>query len=102
MLYHLTITHTEDNCPVYQKEKMPEVLAAFENLESLASELNLKQYYFVWCPPDHVAYALVEADSLAAVSRYIFSIPMPQKIEVKPVEHLSDTVEMAKRVAATQ
>ena len=25
MLYHLTITHTEDNCPVYQKEKMPEV-----------------------------------------------------------------------------
>jgi len=96
------MTHTEDNCPVYRREKMPEVLVAFGNLESVAKKLNVKQHYLVWCAPDHVAFALVEADSIAAVSRYVFSIPMPQDIKVFPVEHLVDVVAMAKAVAAEE
>ena len=30
MLFHITMTHSEDNCPAYNREKMPEVLNAFD------------------------------------------------------------------------
>ncbi|NIN66684.1 MAG: hypothetical protein GTO63_18750, partial [Anaerolineae bacterium] len=58
MLYHVTMTHTEDNCPAYHSEKMPAVLQAFEKLEAGSKELNVTVHSFVWCPPDHVAFAL--------------------------------------------
>ncbi len=98
MLYHIIMTHTEDNCPGYDREKMPEVLEAFKNLEARGKELNVKQHYFVWCPPSHVAFLLLEADSLNAVSRYIFSIPIRQDTQIVPVEHLQDTLAMAKKL----
>jgi hypothetical protein len=62
--------------------------------------LNLKQHYFVWCPPSHIAFLLLEADSLNAVSRYIFSIPMRQDAQIVPVEHLQDTMAMGARQKA--
>jgi hypothetical protein len=94
------MTHTEDNCAVYHSEIMPGVLKAFENLDALGKELNVKLHYFTWCAPDHVAYVLLEADTLSAVSRYVFSIPMSQKINIVPVEHLHDTIAMARKAAA--
>ena len=90
MLFHVNMTHTEDNCPGYHRERMPEVLEAFENPEALARELNVYLHSLVWWPPDHVAFVLLEADSLNAVSRYVFSIPIPQDIKVDPVEHIQN------------
>jgi hypothetical protein len=43
---------------------------------------------------------LLEADTLSAASRYLFSIPMPQKITFVPVEHLHDTLAMARAARA--
>ena len=100
MLFHVTMTHTEENCAVYHREMMPAVLEAFENLEVLGKELNVKLHYFTMCGPDHVAYVLLEADTLSAVSRFLFSIPMPAKNTIVPVEHLHDTIAMA-RAATT-
>lgn len=100
MLFHVTMTHTEDNCAVYHSEMMPGVLEAFENLEALGEELDVKLHYWTWCSPSHVAFVLLEADTLSAVSRYVFSIPMPQDIDIVPVEHLDDTMAMAKAAAA--
>ena len=96
MLFHVTMTHTVENCAVYHSEMMPGVFEAFENLEALGKELNIKLHSFVWCPPDHVAYVLLEADSLDAVSGYVFSIPILQDTKVVPVEHIQDTVAMAR------
>jgi hypothetical protein len=31
-LFHITLAHTEDNCPIYQREMMPGVLESFVNL----------------------------------------------------------------------
>ena len=101
MLFHVTMTHTEDNCAIYHREMLPAVLESFENLEALGKELDVKLHYFTWCGPGHVAFVLLEADALSAVSRYLFSIPMPQDIDIVPVEHLDDTVAMA-RAATTQ
>jgi hypothetical protein len=100
MLFHITMTHTEDNCAVYHSEMMPGVFKAFENLEALGKELNVQLHYFTWCGPAHVAFVLLEADSLSAVSRYVFSIPMPAQIDIIPVEHLHDTMAMAKAATA--
>lgn len=100
MMYHVTLKHTEDNCPVYHRERMPGVLEAFENLEGLGRELGVKQHSFVWCPPAHTAFLLVEADDLGAVSRYVFSVPMPQEIQVTPVEPVQETVAMARKIMA--
>ena len=100
MLFHVTMIHTEDNCPVYYREKFTEVIEAFDNLEALGKELNVKTHFLVTCAPDHVIFALLEADSLAAVSRYIFSIPMPQDTKIVPVEDQQTTVAMAKAMMA--
>jgi hypothetical protein len=100
MLFHVTMTHTEDNCAMYHKEIMPDVFEAFENLEALGKELNVKLLYFTWCAPNHVAFVLLEGESLSAISRYLFSIPMPQQIEIVPVEHLEDTMALAKAAMA--
>ena len=100
MLFHVTMTHSVDDCAVYQREMMPAVLESFENLEALGKELDVKLHYFTWCAPAHVAFVLLEADALSAVSRYLFSIPMPQDIDIVPVEHLHDTMAMARAATA--
>ncbi len=100
MLFHVTMTHTEENCAIYHREMMPAVLEAFENLEALGKELNVKLHSFTMNGPAHVAYVLLEADALSAVSRYLFSIPMPSKIDIVPVEHLQDTIAMARAATA--
>lgn len=100
MLFHITMTHTEDNCGIYHSHMMPGIMEAYDNLDALGEELNVTLHYFTWCAPDHVGFVLLEADSLSAVSRYVFSIPMPQKISIVPVEHLHDTLAMARAAAA--
>ena len=94
------MTHTVDNCAIYHREMLPDVLDAFENLEALGKELNVKLHYLTMCGPAHVAFVLLEAEDLSAISRYVFSIPMPAEINIVPVEHLHDTIAMARVVTA--
>ena len=96
MLFHVTMTHSADNCAAYHRENLPAVLEAQENLEALGKELNIKLHYFTWCAPAHVAYVLLEADSMSAISRYVLSIPMPAQIDIDPVEHMHDTIAMVR------
>ena len=100
MLFHVTMTHTEDNCPIYHTELMPANLESFENLATVGQEQGVQLHYFTMCGPEHIFFALLEADTLSAVSRYVFSIKLAQKIEIVPVEHLEDTLAMAR--AATE
>ena len=100
MLFHVTMTHTVDNCAIYHREMLPGVLDAFENLEALGKKLNVKLHYNTMCGPAHVAFLLLEADDLSAISRYVFSIPMPAEINIVPVEHLHDTIAMARAATA--
>lgn len=102
MLFHVTMTHSEDNCPIYTGEKMAETLEAQEKLEELGKELNVKLHYFTWCSPEHIAFVLLEAEALSAVSKFVFSIPLPQKIKIVPVEHMQDTLAAVRAVAAAQ
>jgi len=96
MLFHVTMTHTPENCPAYQRERMPEVIASFEKLEALGKEINVKTHFFLWAAPDHVAYALLEADSLASIARYVNSVAIRQDFRITPVEHLQDTIALGR------
>jgi hypothetical protein len=100
MLFHVTMTHTPDNCPAYHPEKMPAVITSLENLEQLGKKLNIKIHSLLWGAPDHVAYAVLESDSLVSIGRFLNSIAIPQEFEITPVEHVSDVVEFGKAAIA--
>ena len=54
MLFHVTMSHTVDNCPIYQKEMFPKVIEAAEGLEGLAKELNVKIHFLRASAPEHI------------------------------------------------
>lgn len=100
MLFHVTMTHTADNCPSYHTDKMPEVLASLGNLERVGRELHVKAHALLWGAPAHVAFAVLEADSLITIGRYLNSIAITQEFEITPVENVSDVIEYGKAVIA--
>ncbi len=100
MLFHVTMTHTEDNCPGYHVEQMPQAVDAMDKLPSVAEQLGVKIRSLLWGAPEHVAYAVVEADSLSAVAQFVNSVPIPQSFKVTPVEEIEEVVKMAKAMMA--
>ena len=100
MLFHVTMTHSADNCPAYHAEKAPAFLASMEKLPALGEELNVQAHTLVWGAPDHVAFAVLEADSLNAIARYVNSIAITQDFRITPVQNVSEVVEFAKTVVA--
>ena len=102
MLFHVTMTHTADNCPAYHTERMPEVIISLENLEAVGKKLNVKAHVLLWGAPDHVAFAVLESDSLVAIGRYLNSIAITQEFKITPVEHVSDVVEYGKAAIAAR
>ncbi len=99
-LFHVTMIHSADNCPAYEREKMVEFIAMADQLDARAKELGVTVHNLLWGAPEHVAYALLEADSLAAVSRFVFLFPMRQEFRVTPVQHLQDVVATGKAIVA--
>ena len=102
MLFHVTMTHTAENCPAYHPEKMLEFLASAEKLEALGRELHVEAHAMLWGAPDHVAYAVLEADSLGAIGRYLNSIALTQEFRITPVQNVSEVVEFGKATLAAR
>jgi hypothetical protein len=100
MLFHVTMTHTADNCPAYHTERMPMVITSLENLEEVGKKLNVKAHALLWGAPEHVAFAVLEADSLGTIGRYLNSIAITQEFKITPVQHVSDVVEFGKAAMA--
>ena len=100
MLFHVTMTHTADNCPAYHVEKMPGLIEALDKLDEVGRETHVKAHALLWGAPDHVGYALLEADSLGAIARYLNSIPITQEFKITPVQLVSDVVEFGKAAMA--
>lgn len=96
MLFHVTMTHTAEDCPGYNQEKMPELVAAWEKLDEMAKELKVKIHFAVNAAPEHVAYALLEAESLSSILAYVHANPSRQDFKVTPVWHEKDLIAWAK------
>ena len=100
MLFHVTMTHTEDNCPGYEREKMPQMIEGMEKLAAVEKELGLTVKALLWGAPEHVAFAVIEADRLSAVAQYVNAIPLRQDCKVTAVENLVDVIGTAKAMMA--
>jgi len=91
MLFHVTITHTVDECPGYNPEKMPEFVKLWENREAVAEQCNVKLHFLVDGLPEHVAFALIEADSPMAVAQFLMqTLAYKAEFKVTPVERAED------------
>jgi len=100
MLFHVTMTHTPDNCPAYHAERMPQFLASMDGLEEVGKQVNVTAHSLVWGAPDHVAFAVLEAEDLGAIGRYLNSIAMMQEFRITPVQQVTDVVEFGKAAMA--
>jgi len=100
MLFHVIMTHTTDDCPAYHTEIMPDFLASVDKLEEVGKQLNVKAHALLWGAPAHVAFAVLEADSLGAVGRYLNAIALTQDFEITPVQNVSDVAAFAKAAMA--
>lgn len=100
MLVHVTMTHTPDNCPAYHADRLPAMIESMEKLAELEKELHVKAHLLLWGAPEHVVFAVLEADSLGAITRYLYSIAITQEFRITPVQQLSDIIQFGKEVVA--
>ena len=84
MLFHVTITHSQVDCPGRRPAETPDLIGPADRLAALADELSVTSHSLVWgaacmlwAEPEHVAYALLEAPSLEAVEGYIDTLIPP-------------------------
>jgi hypothetical protein len=87
MLFHITMTHSADNCPAYRHEDMPDMIKGLEKMEEMAKKLSIKMHFVVWAAPEHSAFALLEADRLGSLAQFLNAIPIRQDFKVTPVEN---------------
>jgi hypothetical protein len=100
MLFHVTMTHSADDCPAYHSEKAPAFIASVEGLQALGKELNVEAHTILWGAPAHIAFAVLEADSLNAIAHYVNSIAITQDFVITPVQNVGEVVEFARTMAA--
>ncbi len=103
MLFHVTMTHSEDNCPGYNTELIPEVVGGLEKREEIMKKHGVKLHWLVSAAPDHHFFALVEADSLFNVDRAVMeAIPFKQAFKVRPVITADELVRLGRELAAAR
>jgi hypothetical protein len=86
------MTHSEDNCPAYQPEVMKDFIEKADNLDAVAQELGVKIHNIFWGAPEHVAFALLETDNIAAISRLVFAMPFRQDFKVTAIQDLKEII----------
>jgi len=96
VLFHVTMTHTPEDCPGYDKEIGVDWVARSEKLDQIAGRLNVEVLFFVVSAPEHIGYALLEAESLSSLFGYLNAIPIRQDFQISPVMHNAELVAMAK------
>ena len=102
MLFHLTLTHTTDDCPAYNRERMPAMLEAIEASDARAKELGIKIHFMVNATPKHVIYALLEAENVAGIAMWVNSFPLKQDCDINPVQADADLAAMGREMMARQ
>jgi hypothetical protein len=109
MLFHITLTHSQEDCPGRRSDEIPELIGPAERLEALGNELSVTAHSVVWgascilwAEPRHVAYALLEAANLEAVERYIDALtPTGWTKQTLPVFMLPSQLATVRDILAT-
>ena len=92
MLFHLTMTHSEENCPAYDSGTMAKLAELELKRDDLTKDIGIKVHYMVSAAPGHVFYALVETDSVTSIALFTNAFPSRQSFQVTPVISLADLI----------
>jgi hypothetical protein len=94
VLFHVTITHDQRDCPGRRAVEAPVLIAGpSQQLETLGQELGVTSHgvlwgapCILWAEPEHIAYAVLEAPDLDAVLRYMQAVvPVEWAVRALPV-----------------
>jgi hypothetical protein len=96
MLFHITITHTADNCPGFNPDIAAKSMEVGEKIPQMAEELNIKVHFMVSGLPEHIEYALLEAPGPMELAMFLSQYPYKVDFKVTAVEHLATTIEKMK------
>ena len=100
MLFHITMTHTAEDCPGYNKEKFPDIIACVDKIDDIAQKTGVKVHFYVEGAPEHISFALLEAENLSSIIGFVSEIPFRQDFKVTPVMHLKDLIADVKKMMA--
>jgi hypothetical protein len=109
MLFHVTISHTEQDCPGRCPEEPLALFAPSERLEALRQELAVDPHHVVWsaacilwAKAEHVAFALLEAPNVDAALRYVRELtPAEWQVRTLPVFRLPEQMPLVHHVLTT-
>lgn len=86
MLFHVTMTHSTADCPLFHPELREATGRVAEGLSDRAAELGVTVHAAVSGAPAHVQFLLLEADSYEPVARFIaLASAFPQEYTITPV-----------------
>jgi FHA domain len=106
VLFHVTITHDQQDCPGRRADKPPALIGTFDRLEARGGGLGVTCQLFLWgapcilwAQPEHVAYAVVEAPDLDSVLQYIQRIvPAEWRVQAMPVFSLPAQLQLMRQL----
>lgn len=90
MFFHVTMTHKVEDCAGYHDEIMSDVMGMLDRMKDLENEFGINVHNLLLAGPEHTFFAVVEADTMAAVSRWFFEFPMKQEAKITPVESIDE------------
>jgi len=92
MLFHVTMTHTPENCPAQlPPDKQKKFFAQAEKMQKGAQKMGIKIHFMVG-GVGHIMYALIEADSFDAMNMFFTPMELKQDYQVEPVGHVKDII----------
>jgi muconolactone delta-isomerase len=90
MLFHVTMTHTPENCPAQlPPDKQKKFFAQAEKMQKAAKKMNIDIHFMVG-GVGHTMYALIEADTFDAMNMFFSGMGFKQDCQVEPVGHVKD------------
>ena len=92
MLFHVTMTHSPDNCPVnLPPDELKKFFTEAEKMLDTAKQKNINIQFIVGAV-GHTMYALLEADNFISLNSFIGNMPFKQDIQIEPVGNAKDII----------
>jgi FHA domain len=106
MLFHITISHSPNECPGRRPTEPPDLVAPSDRREALARELGVTLHFvlwgascMLWAQPEHLAFAVVEAEDVESAVQYVGSlVPQSWTCAALPVWNLPAQLRLVRQV----
>ena len=92
MLFHVTMTHTPENCPAQlPPDEQKKFFANAEKMQQVAKEMNINIHFMV-AGVGHTMYALIETNNFDAMNIFFSGMGFKQDYQIEPVGKVQDVI----------